>query len=135
MVFEALGCWRKGTESQDDGVMTMSLQSAIVAATAEGMGTMTSASTTKPRRETLNLRIPATERYLIDCAAESAGKTRTDFILEAARRAAEETLLDRALLVVSPTAYEEFQKRLDRPAQPNERLRRTMQDKAPWRKA
>ena len=98
----------------------------------EGNAAMTTVTTTKPRRDTLNLRIPAAERNLIDRAAESAGKTRTDFILEAARRAAEEALLDRALMVVSPTAYSEFLKRLDRPAQPNERLRRTMHAKAPW---
>lgn len=96
---------------------------------------MTTASTTKPRRDTLNLRIPAAERNLIDRAAESAGKTRTDFILEAARRAAEEALLDRALMVVSPKAYGEFLKRLDRPAQPNERLRRTMTVETPWKTA
>lgn len=96
---------------------------------------MPAASTTKPRRDTLNLRIPAAERNLIDRAAESAGKTRTDFILEAARRAAEEALLDRALMVVSPEAYAEFVKRLDRPAQPNDRLRRTMQTTAPWKTA
>jgi uncharacterized protein (DUF1778 family) len=93
---------------------------------------MTTAATTKTRRDTLNLRIPTAERNLIDRAAESTGKTRTDFILEAARRAAEAALLDRALMVVSPKAYEEFLKRLDRPAQPNERLRRTMRSKAPW---
>ena len=86
----------------------------------------------KPRRDTLNLRIPAVARHLIDRAAESAGKTRTDFILEAARRAAEETLLDRALMVVSPEAYAEFLKRLDQPAQPNEKLRKAMRAKAPW---
>lgn len=90
---------------------------------------------TKPRRDTLNLRIPLAARSLIDRAAESAGKTRTDFILEAARRAAEEELLDRALLVVSPEAYGEFLKRLDGPAQPNDRLRQTMQTKAPWQTA
>ena len=96
---------------------------------------MTTASTTKTRRDTLNLRIPPAERNLIDRAAESAGKTRTDFILEAARRAAEEALLDRALMVVSPEAYDEFLKRLDCPAQPNERLQRTMRGKAPWKTA
>lgn len=96
---------------------------------------MTTASSTKPRRDTLNLRIPAAERNLIDRAAESAGKTRTDFILAAARRAAEETLLERALMVVSPEAYTEFLKRLDRPAQPNDRLRRTMRAKVPWKTA
>ena len=88
--------------------------------------------TAKQPRETLNLRIPAAERSLIDRAAASAGKTRTDFVLEAARRAAEETLLDRALMVVSPKAYDEFRARLDRPAQPNKRLKRTMRAKPPW---
>lgn len=96
---------------------------------------MPTAQATKPRFELLSLRIPASERDLIDRAAQSAGKTRTDFILEAARRAAEEVLLDRALMMVSPEAYAEFLQRLDRPAQPNERLRRTMQAKAPWKTA
>ncbi len=96
---------------------------------------MSTATPTRPRRETLNLRIPAAERNLIDRAASSAGKTRTDFILEAARRAAEEALLDRALMVVNPAAYSEFIKRLDRPAQSNARLRRTMQAKASWKTA
>ena len=87
---------------------------------------------TRPRRDTLNIRIPAAERNLIDRAAASSGKTRTDFILEAARRAAEETLLDRAMLSVGPEAYAEFLARLDAPPQPNERLRRTMKARAPW---
>ena len=96
---------------------------------------MKTAATTSPRRDTLNLRIQAVERNLIDRAAESSGKTRTNFILEAARRAAEETLLDRALLAVGAKAYAEFQKRLDAPARPNKRLRHTMQVKPPWAKA
>ena len=71
---------------------------------------------------------------MIDRAAVSVGKTRTDFILEAARRAAEDTLLDRAILSVGADAYAEFLKRLNAPAQPNERLRRTMQVVPPWAK-
>lgn len=85
-----------------------------------------------PRRDTLNLRIPSTERNLIDRAAASTGTTRTDFILSAARRAAEEALLDRAVLSVSPEAYAEFLARLDAPPQTNERLRKTMQAQTPW---
>ena len=84
------------------------------------------------RRETLNIRIRSEERGLIDRAAEIRGQNRTDFILEAARRAAEEALLDRVLIAVSPEAYTEFLARLDAPAQPNERLRRTMQTPPPW---
>ena len=81
---------------------------------------------------TLNLRIPATARNLIDRAAESSGKTRTDFILEAARRAAEDVLLDRAIFAVTPEVYAEFLTRLDATPQPNEQLRKTMRTTAPW---
>ena len=90
-------------------------------------------SQTRPaKRETLNLRIKPQERGLIDRAARSLGKTRTDFVLDAARRAAEDALLDRTVLTVSPKAYAEFLARLDAPPQPNERLRKTMKAKAPW---
>jgi uncharacterized protein (DUF1778 family) len=92
------------------------------------------ATTPKPAtpRDTLNLRIKPELRGLIDRAAELAGKNRTDFVLDAARRAAEDALLDRTVFSVSPKAYAEFLKRLDAPLQPNDRLRRTMQAKAPW---
>jgi uncharacterized protein (DUF1778 family) len=96
---------------------------------------MKTATPSKPRRETLNLRVPPAERTLIDRAAQSTGKTRTDFILEAARRAAEEALLDRAVLAAGPKAYAAFLARLDAPAQPNARLRKTMQAPQPWAKA
>lgn len=89
---------------------------------------------TKPiRRETLNIRIKASERGLIDRAAEATGKTRTDFILEASRRAAEEALLDRTLFVVSAKAYAEFLARLDAPPKPNARLLRSLKMPLPWK--
>jgi uncharacterized protein (DUF1778 family) len=87
-----------------------------------------------PARETLNLRIRREERGLIDRAASVTGKTRTNFVLEAARRAAEEALLDRTMLVVSPEAYAAFLARLDAPPKPNARLRRTMEMVPPWEK-
>jgi uncharacterized protein (DUF1778 family) len=86
-----------------------------------------------PPRETLNIRIHSEERGLIDRAALARGVNRTDFILDAARRAAEETLLDRALIMVSPKAYAEFLERLDAPAKPNARLRTTVQKPLPWK--
>lgn len=87
------------------------------------------------KRETLNIRIKPEERSLIDRAASARGKNRTDFILDAARMAAEEALLDRAVIMASPEAYAEFLARLDMPPSPNERLRKTMQTPAPWDKA
>ena len=83
-------------------------------------------------RDSLNLRIKPELRGLIDRAAQLAGKNRTDFVLDAARRAAEDALLDRTVFSVSPKAYAEFLQRLDAPPQPNDRLRRTMRAAAPW---
>jgi uncharacterized protein (DUF1778 family) len=84
------------------------------------------------RRNSLNLRIKPELRGLIDRAAQLAGKNRTDFVLDAARRAAEDALLDRTMLSVGPKAYAEFLKRLDAPPRPNGRLRRTMKARPPW---
>ena len=84
------------------------------------------------KRQSLNLRIKAEERGLIDRAAKTLGKNRTDFVLDAARRAAEDALRDRTVLTVSPKAYAEFLARLDAPPQPNERLRKTLRTVAPW---
>lgn len=84
------------------------------------------------KRATLNIRIKRDERSLIDRAAKTRGKNRTDFILDAARTAAEDALLDQTLIAVNPKAYAEFLKRLDMPPKPNKRLRKTMQTKAPW---
>jgi uncharacterized protein (DUF1778 family) len=84
------------------------------------------------KRDTLNLRIKPEVRGLIDRAAAMMGKTRTDFVLEAARHAAEDALLDRTVFTVSAKAYAEFLERLDSPPQPNERLRRSIQTPAPW---
>ena len=93
---------------------------------------MTASSKRPSRRETLNIRIRPEERDLIDRAARAQGKNRTDFILEAARRAAETALLDRALISVSPEAYADFLVRLDAPPRPNERLQRTLRTPPPW---
>ena len=84
------------------------------------------------KRQSLNLRIKPEERGLIDRAAKTLGKNRTDFVLDAARRAAEDALLDRTVLTVSPKAYAEFLARLDAPPQPNERLQKTLRTAAPW---
>ena len=84
------------------------------------------------KRETPSIRIKPEERNLIDRAAKTRGKNRTDFILEAARLAAEDALLDQVIISVSPEAYSEFLARLDMPPKPNERLRKTMQTPAPW---
>jgi uncharacterized protein (DUF1778 family) len=109
--------------------MTMSLRSATVLTSQREIHMH---AVTDAKRETLNIRIKPEVRELIDRAAKSRGKNRTDFILDSARVAAEDTLLDQVIMTVSPQAFEEFQARLDMPPNPNERLRKTMHTPAPW---
>lgn len=89
----------------------------------------------KPAMETraaLNMRIQPDLRNLIDQAAEITGKNRTDFVLDAARQAAQTTLLDQVRVQLKPEAYAAFVQRLDAPPQPNEQLRKTMQTPPVW---
>jgi len=67
------------------------------------------------RRDTLSLRIKPEDQGLIDRAAQLTGKTKTVFVLDAARQAAEDALLDQ-------TRFPRL----------NERLRRSLQTPAPW---
>jgi uncharacterized protein (DUF1778 family) len=59
------------------------------------------------KRDSLNIRIKPEVQGLIDRAAELVGKNRTDFVLDAARHAAEDALLDCTVLAVSSKAYAE----------------------------
>lgn len=56
------------------------------------------ASTVTTRKITINLRVPSAQRVLIDRAAHLAGKSRTNFMLEASCEKAQRLLLDRVLL-------------------------------------
>jgi uncharacterized protein (DUF1778 family) len=78
------------------------------------------------------IRVKSDVRRLIDRAADLVGKNRTDFVLDAARRAAEDALLDRTVFSLSEEAYAEFLARLDAPPRPNARLRKSLRTPAPW---
>ena len=96
---------------------------------------MTSATRTlreKSGSPAISLRVPAHRRDLIDRAARATGKTRTEFILESATRAAEEVLLDRRVFHLDAAAYEAFEKALDAPARPTAGVRKLLGKRAPW---
>ncbi len=80
----------------------------------------------------INLRVTRRDRDLIDRAADALGKNRTEFMLEATRRAAEDALLDRTLFRLEPERFDAFQAALDAPAKPPMALRDLMVRKAPW---
>jgi uncharacterized protein (DUF1778 family) len=80
----------------------------------------------------ISLRVPRQRRELIDRAAIATGKTRTEFILESATRAAEDALLDRRIFQLDAAQYEAFEKALDAPPRPIAALKRLPAERAPW---
>jgi uncharacterized protein (DUF1778 family) len=83
-------------------------------------------------RETINLRAPAAQRALIDQAAQVQGKTRTDFMLEAAYEKAQQVLLDRIVFTLDAKSFDRFVKLLDAPVKTNKALSRLLAKRAPW---
>jgi len=83
-------------------------------------------------RSLINLRITPDDRRLIDLAAATTGKNRSEFMLEAAREAAQEALLDKLLFRVDAQTFDLLQADLQKPPAASEGLRKLMQTKAPW---
>ena len=90
-----------------------------------------------PQAETkgsINLRIEAQTRQLIDDAAAVLGKTRTEFMVDSARRQAVDVLLDQRLFTLSEADYNAFVRALDNPREPGVRLRALMRRTPAWSK-
>jgi uncharacterized protein (DUF1778 family) len=82
---------------------------------------------------TISMRIPPETRDLIDRAAKATGRTRTDFMLETARKAAEEALLDQRFFFFDTAEYAAFRQALDAPPRDLPELRKLLTAPAPWR--
>lgn len=85
-----------------------------------------------PADATITMRVPARTRDLIDSAAASLGKSRTEFVLDTARQHAVDVLLDRRVFSLDAEASEVFAKALAAPVAPNAVLKDLMSAKAPW---
>ena len=87
------------------------------------------------KKGSINLRIEAQTRQLIDDAAAVLGKTRTEFMIESARTQAIDVLLDQRLFVLDPDRYDAFVEALDNPPAPGPRLRALLRRKPAWTSA
>jgi uncharacterized protein (DUF1778 family) len=94
------------------------------------MATVASSSSIRSAR--LGLRATPEQEVVLRRAAEVAHKSLTDFILDSACLAAEQTLLDQRLFMVSGAQYQAFMDLLEQPEQANEGLRDLFSRKAPW---
>ena len=82
----------------------------------------------------INLRIESNTRQLIDDAASILGKTRTEFMVESARRQAIDVLLDQRLFALDPDRYDTFLDALDNPPPPGPKLRALLRRVPAWEK-
>lgn len=82
----------------------------------------------------INLRIESNTRQLIDDAAAILGKTRTEFMIESARRQAIDVLLDQRLFVLNSERYDAFMHALDNPPAPGPKLRSLLRRVPAWQK-
>lgn len=89
-------------------------------------------STTRSAR--LGLRATPEQEAVLRRAADVAHKSLTDFVLDSACQAAEQTLLDQRLFMVSGSQYQALMELLDRPAEDNVGVRDLFARKAPWDK-
>lgn len=67
------------------------------------------------RGETINLRASGKQKAMIDRVAEVLGRSRSEFMLEAACRETETVLLDCRYFGLSPESFKRFMSVLDRP--------------------
>jgi uncharacterized protein (DUF1778 family) len=85
-----------------------------------------------PRSARLGLRSTAAQEMVLRRAAEVAHKSLTDFILDSACLAAEQTLLDQRLFMANGKNYQALLDLLDRPARSNAGLKDLFSRTAPW---
>ncbi|ODS03851.1 hypothetical protein AUC71_07405, partial [Methyloceanibacter marginalis] len=71
----------------------------------------------------INLRIETQTRQLIDEAAAILGKTRTEFMIDSARRQAIDVLLDQRFFTLDAARYDAFMHALDNPPAPGPKLK------------
>ena len=72
--------------------------------------------TAKKKEYPLSMRLPQTDIAIIDRAADLRGRSRTDFVREAAVRAAEEVVMESALFRMSPKGFGAFMSAIAAPA-------------------
>ncbi len=87
-----------------------------------------------PTKGSINLRVEGQTRQLIDDAAAVLGKSRTEFMIESARRQAIDVLLDQRLFVLAPDRFDAFVEALDSPPVPGPKLTALLRRVPAWKK-
>lgn len=96
------------------------------------MSTLVEEKKAAPRTARLGLRASLQQQILIQRAAEVLNKSVTEFILDSACTAAENTLLNQRFFLLDDKGWQKFQEALDRPAKVKPELQKLLKEKSPW---
>jgi uncharacterized protein (DUF1778 family) len=87
---------------------------------------------TKRNEYPLSMRLPEADIAIIDRAASLRGRSRTDFVRDAAVRAAEDVLMETVPIRMSPAGFKVFMAALSGPAAPVPEIVELFRRRAPW---
>jgi uncharacterized protein (DUF1778 family) len=80
----------------------------------------------------LSMRLPEADIAMIDRAASLQGRSRTDFVRDAAVRAAEEAVMQNTLIKMSPEGFEAFMAAINAPVEIVPEMVELLKRPAPW---
>jgi uncharacterized protein (DUF1778 family) len=80
----------------------------------------------------IQIRTSARTKAVLNRAAELRGQKLSEFMLDSARRQAEEAILDQRAFFLEPKAHDAFLAMLDAPVKPGAQLKALMKRKAAW---
>src|SRR5215471_13754383 len=86
----------------------------------------------KRKEHPLSMRLSEADIAIIDRAAALRGRSRTNFVREAAVRAAEDVLMEAAPIRMSPADFKAFMAALSGPAAAVPEMAELYRRKAPW---
>ena len=86
----------------------------------------------KTRDAVMPIRVRREDRDLIDRAAEQLGKSRSEFVLETAKREAQTVLADQTVFYLDAKQWKAFMAALDAPPKDNPGLRELLARKPLW---
>ncbi len=84
------------------------------------------------KNDVIQIRASAETKAILNRAAALRGQKLSEFMLDSARRQAEDTILDQRVFYLSPEAHETFLAMLDAPAKQVEQLRALLTRKPVW---
>ena len=91
----------------------------------------------KPRKDAaqkdvIQIRAPAGTKAVLGRAANLRGMRLSEFVLDSARKQAEETILDQRIFLLNADAHQKFLDLLDAPNTPSEELHGRMVRRPAW---